>query len=73
MEKLDNRKIYVEDNEEVKLDDVDLGMSEEFEIKKQQRVPADMLAKIPVEDEERFYPGMPVSPTGIDAGTDIRI
>ena len=43
MEKMDSRKIYVEDNEEVKLDDVDIGMSEEFEIKKQQRVPADML------------------------------
>lgn len=35
LEKLDSRKIYVEDNEEVKLDDVEIKMSEEFEMKKQ--------------------------------------
>ena len=32
-----------------------------------------MLKKIPVEDDEKFYPGMPVSPAAIDFGTDIRI
>ena len=32
-----------------------------------------MLVRIPVEDEEKFYPGMPVSPVGLDGGADIRI
>lgn len=32
-----------------------------------------MLVKIPVEDEEKFNPGLPVSPSAIDVGTDIRI
>ena len=37
-------------------------------------MPADLLARIPVEDEEKFYPGMtPISPTAMDGGADIRI
>ena len=54
------------------MEDVQIRVQDENESKKW-RVPADMLVRIPVEDEEKYYPGMPISPGGGDMGADIRI
>ena len=69
-------KIFVQDgDEEVKEmehTDAVIEPTFNFDEKKQTRLSQEMRNKIPVEEEEHFNPGMPVSPVSVD-GTDIRI